>query len=135
MAVPQEEVWDRLDELVQLYERMYRKQRLPFLLIEIRFSPAGHDRSCLGAGTDRATAWLCLCLNQSGAVGVYFDAVEQWVRSTRTVRIHLGKWCESLTTTDLAGMHGSRFGLFQQVRAAADSQDRFVNPFVERLLV
>ncbi len=133
LAVPRDRVWACLDELVDLYERMYRERPLPFLLAEVRFSPAGHDCSLLGAGVDRASAWLCLCLNQSGRVADYFDAVEQWVR-TSDARVHLGKWCETLDAADLARMHGERFERFRAVRAAADPDGRFVNPFVERVL-
>lgn len=133
VAVPVERVWADVDELLRLYERMYDLRRLPFMLVEIRFTPGAHDRSFLGAGTDRPSAWLDICLNQSGRVGDYFDAVEQWVRST-DARVHLGKWCETIDSTDLAGMHGSRFEQFRRVRAEADPAGRFVNPFVERVL-
>ena len=138
LAVPKERVWDDLAELVGLYERMYRSgrfrtgRRLPFLLIEVRFSPAGHDRTLLGAGVDRETAWLCLCCNQSGAVGRYFGAVENWARHN-DARFHLGKWCESLDVNDVARMHGERFLRFRRIQADADPESRFVNPFIERL--
>jgi hypothetical protein len=133
IAVPRSRVWDDLDELVRMYEQMYDEQPLPFLLVEVRFSPAGHDRSLLGAGVDRASAWLCLCLNQSGRVGDYFDAVERWIRG-HDARVHLGKWCEHLDATDLARMHGSRFERFRAVRASADPEGRFVNEFTARVL-
>ena len=70
---------------------------------------------------------------QSGAVGDYFTEIERWVR-TADARIHLGKWCEHLDATDLARMHGPRFDQFQAIRAQADPDRRFVNPFVERVL-
>ena len=133
VAVPREQVWDRLDETIAIYERLYEDQHLPFLLVEVRFSPAGHDRALLGPGADRASAWLCLCCNQSGAVGAYFDEIERWVR-TVDARIHLGKWCETLDASDLARMHGQRFEEFRAVRALADPDGRFANPFVERVL-
>ncbi len=138
LAVPRNQVWDHLRELIELYERLYRsgrfrrRRRLPFLLIEVRFSPAGHDATLLGAGVDRDTAWLCLCCNQSGAVGRYFDAVEDWVRRN-DARVHLGKWCESFDVDDIARMHGERFTRFQRLQAEADPHRRFVNPFIERL--
>ena len=100
---------------------------------EVRFTPAGHSCSLLGPGVDRASAWLCLCCNQSGAVGSYFDEVERWVRST-DARVHLGKWCESLDATDIARMHGARYERFQQIRAGVDPDGKFLNPFLERVL-
>jgi L-gulonolactone oxidase len=133
VAVPRVRVWDDLDELLRMYERRYHDQRLPFLLVEVRFSPDGHDCSLLGGGVDRPTAWLCLCLNQSGRVGAYFDDVERWVRTT-DARVHLGKWCESLDASDVARMHGERFDRFRAVRASADPDGRFVNPYLERVL-
>ena len=138
IAVPRDRVWDDLQELIELYERMYRGgrlrlgRRLPFLLVEVRFSPAGHDATLLGAGVGRDTAWLCLCCNQSGAVGRYFAAVEDWVKHNEA-RVHLGKWCESFDVNDIARMHGGRFKTFRRLQAEADPDGRFVNPFIERL--
>ena len=132
VAVPRARVWDDLDHTLELYRTRYRGQRLPFLLVEVRFSPGGH-RTLLGAGTAGESAWLCLCCNQSGAVGDYFTDVEDWARGT-DARFHLGKWCETLTVDDVARMHGDRFERFQAVRAAADPRGVFTNPFVERLL-
>jgi len=134
IAVSVERVWADLDETLAIYERMYAGVPLPFLLVEIRFSPAGHDRSLLGAGVDRASAWLCLCLNQSGRVGDYFDAIESWMRADgHEARTHLGKWCEHLDATDLARMHGERFEQFRRIRGRADPEGKFVNPFTERM--
>lgn len=133
IAVPRNLVWAEVDRVIELYEQMYRDSSLPFLLVEVRFSPAGHDRSFLGAGTDRATAWLCLCCNQSGDVHRYFEAVEETIRHN-DARIHLGKWCETLDAADMARMHGDRFHRFQTVRRRADPDGKFVNPFVERLI-
>ena len=42
VAVPRERVWSVLQELLDLYERRYRQQRLPFLLVEVRFTPEGN---------------------------------------------------------------------------------------------
>lgn len=138
LAVPRDDVWHRLKELLDLYEAQYRsgrfrtRRRLPFLLVEVRFSPAGHDTTLLGAGVDRDTAWICLCCNQSGAVGRYFAAVEEWVRDN-DARVHLGKWCESFDVNDIARMHGERFRTFRRLQAEADPRGVFVNPFTERL--
>jgi L-gulonolactone oxidase len=133
IAVPRDRVWDDLDALLEMYERRSARQRMPFLLVEVRFSPAGHDASLLGPGVERDTAWLCLCLNQSGDVGDYFAEVEEWVRRS-DARIHLGKWCEDLDADDLHRMHGERFGRFQVVRHRLDPVGRFSNTFVDRVL-
>lgn len=133
IAVPRERVWADLDALLELYERLYANRRLPFLLVEVRFSPGPHETSLLGAGTGRDTAWLCLCCNQSGAVGEYFAEVEAWIRD-HDARVHLGKWCEGLDATDLARMHPGRFERFGEVRRRVDPDGRFANPFTERVL-
>lgn len=133
VAIPQERVWSDLEHVLEVYERMYAERRLPFLLVEVRFSPAGHDRSLLGPGSGRATAWLCLCCNQSGAVREYFDEIERWVTAT-DARVHLGKWCETLTAADIEQMHGRRYQRFRSLGATADPDGRFVNDFVERVL-
>ncbi|MEL7210344.1 MAG: D-arabinono-1,4-lactone oxidase [Actinomycetota bacterium] len=133
VAVSRERAWTDLDRTLAIYEDLYRTGRLPFLLVEVRFSPEGHDRTLLGAGAERASAWLCLCCNQSGDVDRYFDEIEAWVAST-DARLHLGKWCEKLDHTDLARMHGQRFRRFQQVRATADPDGKFRNRFADRVL-
>lgn len=133
IAVPRERVWEDLDRVMALYRDRYRGQRLPFLLVEVRFSPPGHDRSFLGPGVGRDTAWLCLCANQSGPVDDHFGDVEDWIRGT-DARIHLGKWCERIDADDVAKMHGDRFHRFQEIRAEADPDGRFVNPFTRRVL-
>ena len=133
IAVPRDRVWADLRALVQLYEGRYADQRLPFLLVEVRFSPAPHETSFLGAGVGRDTAWLCLCCNQSGAVGDYFADVEEWVRDN-DARVHLGKWCEGLDADDLRRMHGDRFDRFRAVRRELDPDGKFANDFTDRLL-
>ena len=133
IAVPRERMWDDLATMVELYERRADEDRLPFFLVEVRFSPAGHTASLLGPGVDRDTAWLCLCLNQSGDVGDYFAEVEAWVRD-HDARIHLGKWCEDLGADDLRRMHGERFDRFRAVRRELDPTGRFANDFVDRVL-
>ena len=133
VAVPRERVWSDLQELLDLYEQRSRRQRLPFLLVEVRFTPAGHQTSLLGPGSDRDTAWLCLCCNQSGAVGDYFADVEEWTRSN-DARVHLGKWCEDLDAGDMARMYGPRFEVFQAVRSQLDPDGKFTNPFTDRVL-
>jgi L-gulono-1,4-lactone dehydrogenase len=133
LTVPAEDVWRALDRALRIYEDLYDDHDLPFLLVEVRFTPAGHEAGFLGAGIGRASAWLCLCCNQSGDVGAYFDAVEEWM-ATSDHRAHLGKWCERWTADDLARWHGTRFERFRAVRARHDPEGRFVNAFTERVL-
>jgi FAD/FMN-containing dehydrogenase len=132
-AVPAADVWRAVEETLAIYERLYPDRDLPFLLTEVRFTPAGHDRSLLGPGRGRASAWLCLCLNQSGDVDAYFAEVERWMRGN-DARMHLGKWWESGGAAELERMHGDCFRTFQRVRAAHDPEGRFTNQFTDRVL-
>ena len=135
VAVARDDVWQALEHTLALYRKRYERQKLPFLLVEVRFSPGPHDRTFLGAGVGRDSGWLCLCANQSGAVGDYFGDVEEWIADDgNDARIHLGKWCETLTAEHLARMHDDRFDRFQAIRAEADPHGLFVNPFAERVL-
>jgi FAD/FMN-containing dehydrogenase len=133
VAVPRERLWSDLHELLDLYEQRAATERLPFLLVEVRFTPGPHEVSFLGPGVGRDTAWLCLCLNQSGAVGDYFADVEEWVRRN-DARVHLGKWCEDLDAEDLERMHPDRFDRFQAVRQRLDPEGKFANTYVDRVL-
>ena len=133
VAVPRTRVWSDLQQLIDLYEQRASTDRLPFLLVEVRFTPGPHETSFLGPGVGRDTAWLCLCLNQSGAVGDYFADVEEWVRRT-DARVHLGKWCEDLDAEDIRRMQPDRFDRFQEVRERLDPEGTFANPYVDRIL-
>jgi L-gulonolactone oxidase len=132
-ALPAGEVWPALDRCFDIYEELYPDHDLPFLLVEVRFTPAGHVATLLGPGAERDSAWLCLCLNQSGDVGAYFDRIEAWLRTT-SYRPHLGKWAESFDAAELARLHGDRYELFCQVRDRHDPERRFANPFTDRVL-
>ena len=119
-------------ELLDLYRTRYRDQRLPFLLVEVRFTPGRHETPSSGPGAGRDTAWLCLCCNQSGAVGDYFADVEEWVRRS-DARVHLGKWCEDLDAADIARMHGDG-STVPAGSQPARPDGRFANPFTDRVL-
>jgi hypothetical protein len=89
--------------------------------VERTITPGPHETSFLGPGVGRDTAWLCLRLNQSGAVGDYFADVEEWVRRT-DARVHLGKWCEDLDADDLWRMRPDRFDRFRAGRRQLDPE-------------
>src|SRR3712207_4185589 len=65
-TVPVERTLEVCERFIGLYERMYRERKLPYMLVEVRFTPAGHDRTLLGAGRGRASAWINLCCNDNG---------------------------------------------------------------------
>lgn len=121
------EVWARFNTL---YEQMYDRN-LPYTLIEVRFTPAGHHLSLLSPGRERASAWIDLLANQVTGYERYFSAAEALMREV-DARPHLGKWSEALTVEDLARVHGEHFERFAELRRRHDPEERFVNAFTRQ---
>lgn len=132
-AAPIERTWEIIDRLTEIYETMYTDARLPYTLLEVRFTPAGGTASLIGAGAgDQAMVWITIVCNQSRGFADYLNAAERYFASIRA-RPHLGKWCEQCTYQDLATVHGPRFGEFRQLMAVHDPYGRFRNEFVDRM--
>lgn len=132
-AVPYSETVQRCRQFVDLYEKMYREKPLPYALFEIRFTPAGHDRTFLGAGRDRQSTWIDLVLNDSRGFERYYAAAELLVKQIGA-RPHLGKFCEQHTAADLQNVHGQAFTDFLQVVQQHDPAGKFKNSFTRRIL-
>ena len=132
--MPIARTWEVIDYLLQLYECLYRHRRLPFTLIELRFTPAGHTRSLIspGAGAQRHV-YVNLVCNQSGAFAEYYAVAEDYVREIGA-KPQLGKWCESWTSADLAQVHGPAFEHFKKLRRQHDPDGHFRNTFTDRVL-
>src|SRR6185369_2267931 len=64
-TVPYVDTFQRCHDFVGLYEAMYKQKHLPYALFEVRFTPAGHDRTLIGAGRDRRSTWIDLVLDDS----------------------------------------------------------------------
>ena len=94
------------------YEETYRETKLPYTLFEVRFTPAGHDRSLLGAGRERLSTWIDLVCNDSDGFETYYAKAEELIKKINAdagesvketgVRPHLGKFCKSLDSEDEA---------------------------------
>ena len=130
-TVPYEDTVEVSRRLLRLYEELY-PTGLPYTLLEVRFTPAGHERSLLGAGRTRRSAWMDLIANDSDGFATYYTAVEQLVRELGG-RPHLGKYCHSLGADDLRRLYGEDFDRFQAVMAEHDPQGKFSNDFTRRL--
>jgi FAD/FMN-containing dehydrogenase len=130
-AVPFADTIATCRRFMELYEGMYRSG-LPYTFIEVRFTPAGHDRTLLGAGRGRRSAWIDLITNDSRGFDRYFDAAEELVREIGG-RPHLGKYCRTHTKADLMKVHGEHFSRFLELMAEHDPDDRFANDFTRRL--
>lgn len=132
VAVAAEAGFDALDELVARYEAAYRQARLPFTVFEVRFTPAGHDRTLIGPARDRATVWLDVVPNETRGFERFYQEVIAFARAN-DARPHLGKWADGLAAADLAATHGAHFERFLELRRTADPARRFDNPFTARL--
>ena len=130
-AVPFGDTFATCRRFVALYEQMYRKG-LPYTIIEVRFTPAGHDRTLIGAGRDRRSTWVDLLCNDSRGFEVYFERAEEVVKEIGA-RPHLGKYCQAHRKGDLDRVHGDSFARFLRLMQTHDPQERFANDFTRRL--
>lgn len=128
------EMFATCDRFIKLYERMYREGRLPYMLVEVRFTPAGHDRTLLGAGRERRSAWINLCCNDSGAFERYYAAAEQLMREAGVgARPHLGKYCQTIDRGDMQSAHPETFPTFLRLVAEHDPEGKFSNELTRRV--
>jgi FAD/FMN-containing dehydrogenase len=130
-TVPFEDAFEACGRFIELYERMY-PSGLPYALFEVRFTPEGHDRTLIGAGRERRSAWIDLVCNDSGGFENYYAAAEEMVKEIGA-RPHLGKFCEGFGEEDLARLHGDRFARFLELVKEHDPERKFANGFTRRL--
>lgn len=132
-TVPYGRTYETCKGLVDLYKRLYGRSRLPFTIIEVRFTPGGHDRTLIGAGRERHAAWIDLICNDSPGYERYYAAAEDLMREIGSARPHLGKYCRSFGKADLARLHGSNFTKFLELVEEHDPHGKFANGFTRRL--
>lgn len=132
-TIPFEETFETCRRFLRLYEELYRRGTvLPYTLFEVRFTPAGHDRSMIGPGRDRRCTWIDLVCNDSAGFETYYAAAESLMKEC-AARPHLGKYSEAFTADDLERLYGPRFEAFRRIVRERDPQGRFVNAFTKRL--
>lgn len=132
-TVPYADTVKRCEEFVGLYETMYQQKHLPYALFEVRFTPAGHTRTFIGAGRDDQSTWIDLVLCDSHRFEDYYAAAEALIKQIKA-RPHLGKYCRDLTKADLQNVHGPHFTNFLQVVQQHDPQQKFRNALIKRLM-
>ena len=130
-TVPFEDAFEACRRFIELYERMY-PSGLPYALFEVRFTPEGHDRTLIGAGRERRSAWIDLVCNDSGGFEEYYAEAEELVKEIGA-RPHLGKFSEGFGEEDLARLHGDRFARFLELADEHDPGRKFANDFTRRL--
>ncbi len=130
-AVPFEDTFETCERFIELYEELY-PSGLPYALFEVRFTPAAHDRTLIGAGRERHSTWIDLVCNDSRGFERYYAAAEELIKEVGA-RPHLGKYCESLDRADMAKLHGDNFTKFLALVEKHDPDGKFANAFTRRL--
>lgn len=130
-TVPYQQTFDSLQRFVDLYERLY-SDGLPYTAFELRFTPAGHNRTLLGAGRDRRSTWIDLLCIDSAGFEMYFQAAENLMREVGA-RPHLGKYASNIDRDYLEHVHGEEFVRFQRLVREHDPDGKFVNNFTRKL--
>lgn len=130
-AIPYADTFSACRRFIQLYEEMYAS-RLPYLIVEVRFTPPGHNRTLLGAGQEWHSAWIDLVCNDSAGFDRYYAAAEEIAREIGG-RPHLGKYSHNWQAADFHQLYPEGFAEFQQLVAKHDPQGKFTNPFTRRL--
>jgi hypothetical protein len=131
-TVPFENTFEACDRFIKLFEKMYSAKTLPYTLFEVRFTPAGHDITLLGAGRDRRCTWIDLVPNDSHNFEEYYAAAEELMKEIGA-RPHLGKFCQSYRKADLAKIHGDNFAKFLELMQKHDPEGKFANEFTRRI--
>jgi L-gulonolactone oxidase len=130
-TVPYEDTVQVSRRLLRLYEEL-SSSGLPYTVLEVRFTPAGHEQSLLGPGRTRRSAWMDVLCNDSDGFTTYYAAVEELVRELGG-RPHLGKYSHSLGADDLRRLYGDDFDRFRAIMAERDPEKKFSNDFTRRL--
>lgn len=131
-TVPYEQTFEMCRRFLNLYEEMYSSE-LPYALLEVRFTPAGHDRTLLGAGRERRSTWIDLICNDSHGFEKYYAAAEDLMKEIGA-RPHLGKFCQKFRSGDMIRIHQQHFTKFLQLANEYDPNGKFLNAFTRRIL-
>jgi hypothetical protein len=130
-TVPYEATFDMCDRLVKLYEDLY-SSGLPYTLFEVRFTPARHERTLIGAGRERRSTWIDIVCNDSDGFEAYYAVAIQLIKELGG-RPHLGKYSKGFDMEYLQKLHGEYFETFQRLMVQHDPAGKFSNAFTERL--
>jgi FAD/FMN-containing dehydrogenase len=134
-TVPQEEAIPMCKLFLETFENMYLanpKHNLPYTLLEIRFTPAGHELALIGPGRDTRRCWIDIVCNDTHGFEKYYAAAEEIIKKINA-RPHLGKFCETLDKQHLQEIYGAHFERFLELRNEHDPERKFINPFTRRL--
>ena len=130
-TVPFEQTLEMCDKFLNLYQNMYSKE-LPYTLLEVRFTPEGHDKTLIGAGRERRSTWIDLICNDSHGFEKYYSAAEDIIKQIGA-RPHLGKFCSKLDKAHMMQVHGQHFDKFLSLMHQHDPDEKFANDFTRRM--
>ncbi len=132
-TIPFENTFEVCERFIKLYEKMYVAGKLPYTLLEVRFTPAGHNGTLIGAGRQRRSTWINLVCNDSDGFEEYYAAAEELMKEVGA-RPHLGKFCQSFRKADLERLHENHFTRFRELVAEYDPESKFTNKLTRRIL-
>jgi D-arabinono-1,4-lactone oxidase len=92
---------------------------LPYTLFEVRFTPAGHDRTLIGAGRERRFTWIDIVCNDSDGFEAHYAAAVRLIKELGG-RPHLGKYCNGFDMKYLHKFHEEYFEAFRRVMVRHD---------------
>ena len=130
-TVPFADTFPVARRFLKLHEDMYHLG-LPYTLLEVRFTPAGHDRTLLGAGQGRHSTWIDVVSLDSEGYKPFYQAAEALIMELGG-RPHLGKYSEKVDKDYLAQLYGQNFARFCELVAEFDPAGKFANDFTRRL--
>lgn len=130
-TVPFEDTFEVCRRFLTLYEELY-PSGLPYTLFEVRFTPAKHDRTLIGAGRERRSTWIDLVCNDSQGFEKYYTAAEKLIQEIGA-RPHLGKSCRRFSKEDMARLHRENFTKFLHLTEAHDPDGKFASELTRRL--
>lgn len=133
-TVPFEDGMAACKDFKDMFEKLYfdNPKKLPYTLLEVRFTPKDHKLAMIGPGRDRQSCWIDLICNDSHGFEIYYSAAEDKIREIGA-RPHLGKYCETLDKSHMRGIYGDHFTRFLELRDEHDPNRKFINPFTRRI--
>ena len=133
-TVPFEDTIAMCRRFRDLFETMYEAEPkvLPYTFLEIRFTPAGHNRTLVGAGQTRRNCWIDLICDDSHGFEKYYAASEEVIKNIKG-RPHLGKFGLTFDKPYMAELYSENFDKFIQLMNEHDPEGKFANALTKRL--
>lgn len=133
-SVPFSMTKETIEKFKELYENMYWQDSLPYMLLEVRFTPAKATNAWIGAGYgEEKRTWIDLIVSDSAGFERYYAESERLLMELKA-RPHLGKFCNALTADYMEVIFGARLEKFRDLMKRNDPDGKFRNAFIQRLL-